>query len=430
MTSLFLLLLIVSGIVLQLAIFLGISFWRHFQNYYALRSRAEELNLPVQQDVPRDTREAAVAAWPGFRTFRVDRKTIEDAGQSICSFYLRPEDGQPLPPFLPGQYLTFRLDIPSPTGDIEQVVRCYSLSDIPRPDSYRISVKRVLSPEGSHFPPGRSSTYFHDRVEVGNLLQVRAPAGHFHIDRGNDPVVLIGGGIGITPMLSMLNWCLAEQPGREIWLFYGVRDSRMMVMKSHLEALAAAHPNFHLRLCFSDPLPEDTEGSDYRHRGRVDVNLLRMQLPLKPYHFYLCGPTPMLESLVPALDEWGVPDAHIHFEPFGPSSIQRKIPATILAAAPHAGAADTETSDTGIVVTFAKSGKQLPWQPSAGNLLKFAESNGVAVNFGCRAGSCGTCQTIIREGEVSYRQPPDYDPEPGTCLLCSCTPETSVTLEA
>ena len=81
-------------------------------------------------------------------------------------------------------------------------------------------------------------------------------------------------------------------------------------------------------------------------------------------------------------------------------------------------------------MTFTKSGKQLPWQPTAGNLLEFAESNGVAVNSGCRTGSCGSCQTTIRAGEIAYNQPPDYDPEPGTCLLCSCTPKTSVTLEA
>jgi hypothetical protein len=430
MTSLSLLLWIVSGIVLQLAIFLGIGFWRHWLDYHALRSRAAELDLPAMQNVSSGAEEIAVAAWPGFRTFRVDRKVIEDTAQSICSFYLMPEDGQPLPPFKPGQFLTFRLDIPTATGDTEQVVRCYSLSDAPRPDCYRVSIKRVPPPKGRHVPPGRSSTFFHEQVAAGSLLQVRAPAGHFHIDRGDAPVVLIAGGIGITPMLSMLNWCLAEQPKREIWLFYGARNSHELVMKPHLEALAAAHPNFHLRLCFSNPLPEDitgenTAGQTYLHRGRVDVNLLRMQLPLKSFHFYLCGPAPMLESLVPALEDWGIPDAHIHYEAFGPSSIKRKPSATTAITASQTGAADT-----GVVVTFAKSGKQLPWQPAAGNLLAFAEAHGIAVDSGCRAGSCGSCQTTIRAGEVAYRQPPDYDPEPGTCLLCSCTPKTDVTLEA
>ncbi|MDH4286440.1 MAG: FAD-binding oxidoreductase, partial [Gallionella sp.] len=281
MTSLSLLLWIVSGIALQLAIFLGISFWRHWLDYHALRSGAAELNIPVKRETDESAANMASTAWQGLRSFRVERKVVEDEMRSVCSFYLVPEDGQPLPPFLPGQFLTFRLDIPAAAGNTEQVVRCYSLSDAPRPDGYRVSIKRVPPPMGGQFPPGRSSTYFHDQVAVGSLLQVRAPGGHFHIDRSDSPVVLIAGGIGITPMLSMLNWCLAEQAGREIWLFYGVRNGRELVMKRQLEALAVAHPNFHLRLCLSEPLPEDVTGDEYVHRGRVNLSLLRMQLPLK-----------------------------------------------------------------------------------------------------------------------------------------------------
>jgi ferredoxin-NADP reductase len=415
---------IVVGIALQLAIYLGISFWRHWLEFRTLQGRAVELNLPVAQDVTPPISDLIVAAWSGFRQFRVDRKTVEDAAQSVCSFYLVPDDGKSLPSFLPGQFLTFHLDVPTMAGGTEQITRCYSLSDAPRPDCYRVSIKRVPPPRGSSAPPGRSSNYFHDQIAVGSLLQVRAPAGHFHIDRGEAPVVLIGGGIGITPMLSMLNWCLAEQPGREVWLFYGVRHGRELVMKAHLEMLAAAHPNFHLHMCFSDPLPEDIAGDAYQHRGRVDLDLLRMQLPIKPYHFYICGPTPMMESLVLGLEDWGIPDAHIHFEAFGPASIKRKQSSATAAAMPQTAA------DSGIVVSFAQSGKQLPWQTAAGSLLEFAEANGITVNSGCRAGSCGSCQTTIRNGEVSYLQQPEYDPEPGTCLLCVCAPKTSVTLEA
>lgn len=424
MTSLTLLFWIVLGIALQLAIYLGISFWRHWLEFQTLQGRAVELNLPVTQDVTPPISEPTVAAWPGFRQFRVDRKTVEDAAQSVCSFYLAPDDGQPLPSFLPGQFLTFHLDVPTMAGGTEQITRCYSLSDAPRPDGYRISIKRVPPPRGSSAPPGRSSNYFHDQIVAGSRLQVRAPAGHFHLDRGEAPVVLIGGGIGITPMLSMLNWCLTEQPGREVWLFYGVRHGRELVMKTHLEMLAAAHPNFHLHMCFSDPLPEDIAGNAYQHRGRLDLDLLRMQLPIKPYHFYICGPTPMMESLVLGLEDWGVPDAHIHFEAFGPASIKRKQSSTTAAAMSQTAA------DSGIVVSFAQSGKQLPWQTASGSLLEFAEANGITVNSGCRAGSCGSCQTTIRTGEVAYLQQPEYDPEPGTCLLCVCAPKTSVTLEA
>lgn len=418
MNSLSLLLWIALGVALQVALYLGISFWRHWQEYQALQGRDHELNLPPPRPAPL-VDEPVAPAWQGFRSFRVERKVFEDALPSVCSFYLAPEDGLPLPGFLPGQFLTFRFDVPTATGKTEALVRCYSLSDAPRPEAYRISVKRVLPPAGSALPPGRSSGFLHDHVEVGSRLQLRAPGGHFHLDRSDVPVVLIGGGIGITPMLSMLNWCLAEQPGREVWLFYGVRNSRETVMKSQLEALAAAHPNFNLRLCFSDPLPEDQAGRDFQHPGRVDVGLLRTQLPLRPYHFYICGPTPMMDSLVTALEDWGVPDARIHFEAFGPASVKRR-----------AAVASSPDTASDIVVTFAKSGKQLPWQPASGSLLEFAEANGISVNSGCRAGGCGSCQTTIQSGEVAYHQPPDYDPEPGSCLLCVCSPKASVTLEA
>jgi len=424
MTSLLLLFWIVLGIALQLLIYLGIGFARHWLDYQALRRRAAELNVPGTQDASRPRKEPAAPSWPGYRPFRVARRVVEDGAESVCSFHLVPEDGQPLPPYLPGQFLTFRLDLPTAAGDTQQLIRCYSLSDAPQPDHYRVSIKRVPPPAGRAAPPGRSSNYFHDHMAVGSLLQVRAPAGHFHLDRGDAPVVLIAGGIGITPMLSMANWCLAEQRGREVWLFYGVRHIRELVMKAHLDTLATLHPNFHLRICCSDPLPEDMVGRDYHHSGRIDVGLLRIQLPLKPYHFYICGPTPMMESLVPALEDWGVPDARIHFEAFGPASIKRR-----QAAARAVAGSQSDPMETGTVVTFAQSGKALTWQPAAGTLLEFAEANGIAVSSGCRAGGCGSCQTTIRSGEVSYRQPPDYDPEPGTCLLCVCVPNTSVTLE-
>lgn len=414
MTSLSLLLWIALGIAVQVAIWLGIEFWRHWLDYQALRCDVPVLSGTSPEPV-------AVAAWSGFRPFLVERKVVEDGVQSIASFYLVPQDGMPLPAFQPGQFLTFRLDVPTAQGATEAIVRCYSLSDAPHPDYYRVTIKRVPAPAGSDLPPGRSSNHFHAQVAVGDILQVRAPGGHFHIDHSDAPVVLIGGGIGITPMLSMLNWCLAEQPEREVWLFYGVRNSREPVMAAKFAALAATHTNFNYRLCFSDPLPEDRLGSDYHHRGRVELGLLRSQLPLKPYHFYVCGPTLMMESLVAALEEWGVPDERIHFEAFGPASVKRR-----LTALPTASG----TSASDIVVTFAKSGKQISWHTDAGNLLELAEANGITVNSGCRAGGCGSCQTIIQSGEVTYHNPPDYDPEPGSCLLCVCAPKSSVSLEA
>jgi hypothetical protein len=426
MTSLDLLFWITGGVLLQLALYGCIVFWRHWQAYRALRNVAAEFDIAVNAEPEPELMPTASAAWAGYRTFHVERKVVEDASAQVCSFYLVPEDKKPLPAFLPGQFLTFMLDIPSPTGGTHSVIRCYSLSDAPHPSHYRITVKRTPAPLGSPFPPGQSSNYLHDQVEVGSQLQVRAPAGHFYLDPSDAPVVLIGGGIGITPLLSMLNGCLAAQPGRELWLFYGVRNRAELVMAAQLQALAAQHACFHLHLCLSNPLAYDLDrhrsGPVHTHHSRVDVALLRRLLPLKPYHFYICGPTPLLQSLVPALVDWGVPDGRIHFEAFGPASIPRKKPVSATPDTPHG-------DDNAVEVSFARSGRQVPWQPGMGSLLDFAEGHGIAVSSGCRSGACGTCQTRIRTGEVVYTQAPDFDPEPGSCLLCVCTPKTALTLE-
>lgn len=422
MTSTHLLLWIAGGALLQLAIFLGVSFWQHWQDFRLLSkgvtSTAQSLPKPSEVNL------APLLAWQGFREFKIVQKTFENADEDICSFYLAPVDRQALPPFFPGQFLTFNLNTGAQDDKAGKLTRCYSLSDSPDPRHYRISVKRASPPAGTNFAPGRSSTHLHAKVQVGDVLQVRAPSGHFYLDRSNQPVVLMGCGIGITPMLSMLNWCIAEQPEREVWLFYGARNSRELMASEHLASISKNHPQVHLRICFSNPESTDVLGQHYHHHGRVTVDLLRQQLPLKPYHYYLCGPTPMMQSLVPALDDWGVPDANIHFEAFGPASIPRKGRQT--SPVPHT---DTEKAAEQPMVTFAKSGKQVAWDPKSTSLLDLAESLGIAVNSGCRAGGCGTCQTTLSAGEVSYRQTPDFDPEPGNCLLCVCLPKTPVTLD-
>lgn len=405
---------IVLAIALQAAIFLGIGFSRHWRRYRQLEHAAPNVaSAATTPDV--EFEQPSTSAWRGTRRFRVERREIESEDGAICSFHLVPEDGQALAPFKPGQFLTFELAMPE--GD--RLVRCYSLSDAPRADRYRVSIKRV-PPARQELPPGRSSNHFHDHVAVGTVLDVRAPGGHFHLEAGSGPVVLIAGGIGITPLMAMLEWSLEHEADREVWLFYGVRHGRELALRERLESQASRHANFHLRYCFSDPLPHEMAGRDFHHHGRVGIDLLRLQLPLKPYHFYICGPGPMMASMVEGLEGWGVPDERIHFEAFGPASVKRR---QVQPAAAPESAPDVQ-------VTFARSGRQVPWRRSAGSLLEFAEQEGIAVDSSCRGGACGTCRTTISAGEVSYFQTPDYDPEPGTCLLCVCTPKTSVTLEA
>jgi ferredoxin-NADP reductase len=407
---------IAAALLLQMVAGVGLVFWRR-------RTVSSEIPATETQDPPA----AATCAWPGWRDFRVVRREIEDAAQTQCSFHLQPVDGIPLTPFQPGQYLTFSLKVPDtatagPDGE-RTLTRCYSLSDRPDATGYRITVKRVPSPAGQpELPPGASSTHFHDRVRQGDVLQVKAPSGHFVIDTdASVPAVFIAGGIGITPLMSMLRWCVAEQHGRLLHLYYGVRSSGDHAFKRVLEDLAASHPALRLNVVYSSPGPENVLGRDYHHVGHIDLELLRRTLPHGRHKFYVCGPPPMMQSLVPALREWGVQADDIHFEAFGPASVR---PAMPLTTEPRVAASDA------IEVHFSRSGRTLLWDGQDANLLDFAERHDLAVDSGCRSGSCGTCETRLVSGIVTYTDTPDHDVAKGHCLLCVGKPQSALVLEA
>ena len=414
--------IIFAFVVAQVAVLMGIGVFRQRRKYRDLES------LPGASPVAGTAKEFATAepVWDGFKEFLVKRRVIEDDARSVCSFYLVPADGQPLPLFKPGQFLTFRLQLEDPVGhEPKTVVRCYSLSDRPNPDYYRVSIKRAPPPaEPPGIPAGLSSNFFHDHVQEGTRLLVKAPSGHFHLMVDEPlPIVLVGGGIGITPMLSILNTVMFSGTSREVWLYYGVRNAAEHVMKEHLESLRKAHPNFHLHVCYSSPAEGDVEGVDYQHRGWIDLQLLRSTLKLMRYQFYVCGPRQMMETLVPALAEWGVATDDIYYESFGPASLIKHENLTRQVTT-EATAAQTFT------ITFSKSEKSATWDPSAGSLLEFAEANGIEVESGCRAGSCGSCQTRLAAGEGDYNQAPDADVESGHCLLCISIPRSDLTLVA
>jgi len=397
-------LIIFMVVAAQVAIFALIAFYRHWRSYEELKKRLDFL----------------------VRDFRVQRKVVEDRNKTICSFFLTPIDRNPLPSFKPGQFLTFQLDVKNEVRQTsEKVVRCYSLSDKPSPDYFRVTIKRVPAP--SKVPnalPGIASNYFHDKVHEGDILAVKAPAGHFYWNKEEKhPIVLIGSGIGITPMLSILNTWIHTDSKPEIGIYYGVRNSDDHIMKDYLEDVVKTHQNLHLHVVYSQPKQQDINGTDYHHLGHIDITLLRLTLLLKLYQFYVCGPKQMMETLVPDLRDWGVPDNNIHYETFGPSSLtkpEKQRPSSV----------EAETTSELTAVTFSKSGKTYQWNSGAASLLEFAEENGIPIDSGCRAGSCGSCQTTIESGEVEYVQSPDIDPEPGTCLLCVSVPKTHLTLSA
>src|SRR4051812_28199507 len=162
--------------------------------------------------------------WNGLRKFTVAKKTCECDG--VCAFYLEPHDRRPLPRFKPGQYLTFQLALP---GRDKPVVRCYSLSDSPhRSEYYRVTIKKEKAPtDRPELPHGIASTYFCDVVKEGDILDVKAPTGHFFLEMARSTsVVLIAGGVGVTPLLCMAQAIAASGSKREAWFFFGVRNSK------------------------------------------------------------------------------------------------------------------------------------------------------------------------------------------------------------
>ena len=363
-------------------------------------------------------------AWNGFRKFRVSKKQIEAKDQ--CSFYLTPHDGRPVPPFQPGQFLTFRLDIPDQR---KPVIRCYSLSDCPRPDHYRVTIKRVPPPRDTEHPPGLSSNFFHDSIEEGQILDVRAPGGHFFLDTSRStPVVLIGGGIGLTPVLSMVNHIVETGSKRETWFFYGVQNGEDHAMKEHLQKIDEEHDNIKICVVYSRPREgEDVEGVDYKYQGRVGADLFREVLPSNNYDYYFCGPPPMMNSLFEGLREWDVPEEKIHYEAFGPATVSKKKDAD--KASEKAPSAVSDAAETH-VVNFSKTGKEIAWDPDVGSLLDLAEDNDIAIDSGCRAGNCGTCETAIKSGDVEYLSEPGEMPDAGSCLACVAVPKGPITLDA
>lgn len=381
--------------------------------YVVLRPKPAPSNTIPVREIPN-------AAWQGLRAFRVSMREDEDDALTQTSFYLEPTDGQPLPLYRAGQFLTFPLDLPDREGAIHEVIRCYSLSDRPDQRAYRITVKRIPPPlDRPDLPPGLVSTHFHNHVMPGTILQVRAPAGAFVLaDDARIPTVLIAGGIGITPLFAMARTALAAQPDRAFHLFYGVRDSSELVFEADLIALAEHHPNFRLTIVQSAPLPTEVEPDCSHETGFIDVALLRRVLPHGEHHFYICGPPPMMANLVPALRGWGVARGAVHYEAFGPASIE------------SADALAADALDSPLAIQFAQSKRTIDWTGAETNLLDFAERGGIAITSGCRSGSCGTCETAILSGAVRYAQPPSFDVAGGHCLLCVAVPTSDLVLEA
>lgn len=382
------------------------------------RLHAEQLTVSIQKAKKQQQINSQKSlSWTGTRKFYVATKAFESDDGQVCSFYLSPHDNKAIPSFEPGQFVTFELNVP---GQPHRVTRCYSLSDAPREDVYRVTIKRIGVPIGNtDVSPGVSSNFFHDQVNEGDILDVRAPSGSFFLDMNSHrPIVLIGGGVGLTPVLSMLNSVLLSGSDREVWFFYGIRRGTEHCMKQHLKTIKQQSKNIKVHICYSQPGEKDVVGEDYDHAQRVSVELFKQVLPANNFQYLICGPAAMMVSLTSDLMDWGVPKGDILSESFGP-------------AAGRMAPVKKATSDAnGPLITFKKTDKTAHWDPSFDNLVQFAQANGCEIPSACLVGNCGTCLTTVLKGDVDYQgNKPDFDYQQGTCLPCSCIPDGPVELD-
>lgn len=400
--------------------------WQATSGLYGLwRSRAEQryqsdldaIAFREEIHVAAESARARLAnqlAWEGRKPLRV--AAVVDESPDVKSIFLTDPEGRVLPRFLPGQYLT--LTVPAGSGG-EEVVRCYSLSDRPRTEYYRLSIRRQDAPNtDSDLPPGVVSTWLHRHARAGLEILCEAPKGSFFYNPGEPrPAVLIGAGVGVTPLISMLHAITHAGLETPIHAFFGFRDRQSHLFADELQELKANNPHLTTHITYSRPIAGDKLGVDYDSVGRVTLDWIRTRLPSSNFHYFLCGPAEMMQTLVPDLLAWGVPDSVVHFEAFGPASVNTKSGASLLEKA------------IGSEIRFSPDGNPLTWKESCDSLLDLAEQAGVPVAAGCRAGNCGSCRVRVLNGKVNTLRKPGVALQQDECLACISVPEGEVVLD-
>jgi uncharacterized protein len=340
--------------------------------------------------------------WQQWRVARVQQESSD-----IRSLFLEPLDNASIP-FAPGQHLPMRIL----ARDEGALVRTYSVSSAPSDGHIRISVKLQ----------GKASRHLHENVQVGDLLEVRAPLGSFTlVDETARPVVLIGAGVGITPMISMARELVAQnrqhQRARQIHLFHSARSLADLPFREELTSLQQhAAGLLHIHRALSSPDADAQIDRDYQLAGRLSFAEVKARLPLDDYDFYLCGPGGFLQDMYDGLRGLNIPDHRIHAEAFGPSALRRaetEQPPTL---------AQPPAASVPVPVYFSASAAEARWKPDSGSLLELAESRGLTPEFSCRGGSCGTCAAKLISGAVHYPNPPAQLPDGDKVLICCAVP--------
>ena len=350
-----------------------------------------------------------------WRPYRVTKIVPESA--VISSFYLEPDDGAVRPGFEPGQFLPIRV----PAGEAgEAFVRTYTISSAPDEPGFRLSIKREDAMADR--PAGQVSSWMHRQLQVGDVIEARAPRGAFTFEtRGERPAVLIGAGVGITPMMSMTRQAVIDSVRnrylRPLTVIQAARNARDRAFENAFQRISRQTEG-QVRYVRVTSHPEtDEPGLDEPDHwtGYISPDLLRATLALDDYEVYLCGPPPFMQAVYDALRTLGVADARIFAEAFGPASLTRQPDAGTATAQPDPVAKEA-------LVHFKASDVEQRWTPEEGSLLDLAENHGLTPASGCRNGACGSCRVGLLKGKVAYDSPPAAGVTEDTALICCARP--------
>ena len=243
---------------------------------------------------------AQPGGWTDWRKFVIAER--RDESETITSFMLRPADGGRVVRHRPGQYLTLRFDLAGMNG----VKRNFSVSSAPNDEFYRITVKRE--------PEGEASIFLHDKAEVGTVLETTPPAGDFYLPEDPQrPVILLSGGVGLTPMISMMKKIVRERPDLPTYYIHGTKSSATHALDAEVREIAGQNEQIKIATFYEEGATDDVVA------GLISVDWLRANTPLDQADIYICGPKPFLRHFVNGLVKEGIASDRIHYEFFGPA---------------------------------------------------------------------------------------------------------------